>query len=1070
MKKLYQALILLMIAVQSYSQKSGRTFIRNFPPEEFKAATQNWNVVQDKCGIMYFSNIEGMLEYDGVSWKLNKLPGLHEILMGSNGQIYAALENDFGVFILDGSGIWQYHSLKSRIPGGDRDISTVWQIHSQGEKIIFRTNNEIFILENDLIKVIKPETYFSISASVGDIVYFRQPDKGLYCLRNDSLVLADSSEIFATERMSAAIPYGEKDLLIVTRTKGIYIYSPTAEKKLQKPEKLNEIDRFLTENPGYYGIVLPDGDFAVGTITNGIIIFDREGRIKKLINKNSGLLDNAVYGLFTDKKGQLWAALDNGISLIQYNLPFCFYNEQNGLNGNVLCLYYYQDHLYAGTSQYLFVQNEQGNFEIVQGSTGQNFDLVESKGILLAAANPGIIRIKGNKAVMVPGTEDMSFLVFAAMTDHQDYLIVGSAEGLFLLKYYNSSWHLDRKIKGFDMPVYVAAVDKDGIIWASSFIDFYKLRLSQDLDSITFSKIYTTTNGLPGNSAYPSKLLSGEVVFGTEKGIYKYLKDKDLFVPHPDFGMIQGNVFPFIQMNNGDIWSEELRENRTYEKGILKRRDGKYYLYKTPLYKLSDVSSADICIAPDSTIFIGTTSGLLRYDPHIMPDSIHHFKTLLRKVNSRDCLLFGGNISITSESGNIKGPDLHYKLNDLVFNFAATSYEDAEKNLYSFHLSGQDTAWSEWVRDSKKEYTNLREGNYKFEVKSKNQYKEIGSTASYSFRMLPPWYRSWWAFTIYGLMSVFFIWLIVKLNVRRLEKQKAQLEKTVTERTAQLKSTLDVVNFQKLEIETAHGQIKDSINYAKYIQSAILPNKDFLDMYLKDYFVLFRPKDIVSGDFYWATFIENLTIIASVDCTGHGVPGAFMSMLGAALLNEIINKEYITHPGVILRRLRKEVIRSLHQRGETGELKDGMDLSLCAIDFANMKLQFAGANNPLYLIRKKDGKKIDAGNHVESGKHILYDIKGDRMPISIHESMKDFTTHEIELYNGDMLYLFSDGYADQFGGPEGKKLHYSAFRKILLEHAWESVEEQKLSLEKTFSEWKGDHNQVDDVMIIGIRV
>jgi serine phosphatase RsbU (regulator of sigma subunit) len=313
-------------------------------------------------------------------------------------------------------------------------------------------------------------------------------------------------------------------------------------------------------------------------------------------------------------------------------------------------------------------------------------------------------------------------------------------------------------------------------------------------------------------------------------------------------------------------------------------------------------------------------------------------------------------------------------------------------------------------------------------------------------------------------------WTIVKLNVRRLEIQKEQLEKTVAERTAQLKSTLDVVNTQKLEIEMAHGQIKDSINYAKYIQTAILPNKEFLDMHLKDYFILFRPKDIVSGDFYWVTSIEELTVIAAVDCTGHGVPGAFMSMLGAALLNEIVNKEYITHPGVILRRLRKEIIRSLHQRGETGELKDGMDLALCAIDFTNMKLQFAGANNPLYLVRKKENEKIGAGNILASESHILYEIKGDRMPISIHESMKEFSVHEIGLLNGDMLYLFSDGFADQFGGQEGKKLHYKAFKKILLEHAGGSMEEQERGLEKTFSDWKGDHKQVDDVLVVGIRV
>ncbi|MCX6335622.1 MAG: SpoIIE family protein phosphatase [Bacteroidia bacterium] len=313
------------------------------------------------------------------------------------------------------------------------------------------------------------------------------------------------------------------------------------------------------------------------------------------------------------------------------------------------------------------------------------------------------------------------------------------------------------------------------------------------------------------------------------------------------------------------------------------------------------------------------------------------------------------------------------------------------------------------------------------------------------------------------------IWTIVKLNIRRLEKQKSQLEKTVAERTSQLKATLNVVNAQKVEIEAVNSQMTDSINYAKYIQSAILPQKELLDAYLKEYFILFNPRDIVSGDFYWATSIEGLSVIAAVDCTGHGVPGAFMSMLGAALLNEIINKEYITHPGVILRRLRKEIIRSLHQRGETGELKDGMDISICTIDFVNMKLQFAGANNPLYLVRKRDGKRIDTRTFIESEKNILYEIKGDRMPISIHESMKEFTTHEIEIIKGDVLYLFSDGFADQFGGRDGKKLHYMTFKKILLEHTGESMEEQKLSLEKTFFDWKGDLSQVDDVLVVGIR-
>ncbi|MDX9928958.1 MAG: tetratricopeptide repeat protein [Bacteroidales bacterium] len=284
------------------------------------------------------------------------------------------------------------------------------------------------------------------------------------------------------------------------------------------------------------------------------------------------------------------------------------------------------------------------------------------------------------------------------------------------------------------------------------------------------------------------------------------------------------------------------------------------------------------------------------------------------------------------------------------------------------------------------------------------------------------------------------------------------------------KKTNRILSAQKAEIETAHGQIKDSINYAKYIQSAILNQKEMFDEYFREYFIFFMPKDIVSGDFYWGTRIEGLTIIAAVDCTGHGVPGAFMSMLGSALLNQIVNKEYITHPGVILRRLRKEVIRSLHQKGHTGELKDGMDIVLCVIDFEKMKLQFSGANNPLYLIRNISGSELNTGSSTTSELHALYEIRGDRMPISIHDAMEDFKVSEVDLEPGDMLYLFSDGYADQFGGHADKKLNYRTFRNILLNNAGFPMAEQKKNLEIAFNEWKGNLNQVDDVLVVGIKV
>jgi serine phosphatase RsbU (regulator of sigma subunit) len=266
------------------------------------------------------------------------------------------------------------------------------------------------------------------------------------------------------------------------------------------------------------------------------------------------------------------------------------------------------------------------------------------------------------------------------------------------------------------------------------------------------------------------------------------------------------------------------------------------------------------------------------------------------------------------------------------------------------------------------------------------------------------------------------------------------------------------------------NDITDSINYAKYIQSSILPRDEKLDLCLREHFVIYKPKDIVSGDFYWITTIENKSVVAAVDCTGHGVPGAFMSMLGAAFLNEIINKEYITHPGVILRRLRKEVIRSLQQKGETGEQKDGMDIALCVIDYENMKLQFAGANNPLYIVRNSKYKDINDKKSMESGGVTLFEFKGDHMPIGIHDKMDNFAMHEIDLIKEDSIYIFTDGFADQFGGEDHKKLQYKNFKRIILDHCSKPMKEQKFHLEEELRKWQGVNQQIDDILVLGIKI
>lgn len=214
-------------------------------------------------------------------------------------------------------------------------------------------------------------------------------------------------------------------------------------------------------------------------------------------------------------------------------------------------------------------------------------------------------------------------------------------------------------------------------------------------------------------------------------------------------------------------------------------------------------------------------------------------------------------------------------------------------------------------------------------------------------------------------------------------------------------------------------------------------------------------------------------VITVADCTGHGVPGAFMSMLGMSLLKEIIVKEYITHPGVILRKLRKEIINVLNQKGRSGEQRDGMDMALISMEKDTCNIQFAGAYNPLYVLRENNKKVSSQLNEYVSMKgesHTLFEIKGNKLPIAIYEKMDRFKNYEIKLNKGDQLYMFSDGFADQFGGPKLKKFKYKQFKELILNFAGESMDEQKKVLDKTFDEWKGEMEQIDDVCILGLKI
>jgi serine phosphatase RsbU (regulator of sigma subunit) len=478
------------------------------------------------------------------------------------------------------------------------------------------------------------------------------------------------------------------------------------------------------------------------------------------------------------------------------------------------------------------------------------------------------------------------------------------------------------------------------------------------------------------------------------------------------------------------------------------------------------------CIYPENEniTWFGGPDGLFRYDASVKSNADLNFKTKIRGVYCMNDTLFGGYYGFNENGQKITAqpesfiPELIYKNNNINFEFAALSFDNEKENVYSYYLEGFDNNWSEWTTESKKNYTNLNEGTYTFHIKSKNVYGKEGEEDTYTFTILPPWYRTGWAYLGYFIGAVICVYFITQISVRRLKRAKERLEAIVINRTAEVVAEKEEVEKQKKIVEVKNKDITDSINYAQRIQQAILPLPEDFSKVFPESFIYFQPRDIVSGDFYWFNQPKkterNWVYIAVADCTGHGVPGAFMSMIGNTLLNEILNEKQIYETDQILNHLHVEVRAALKQDTAQNTTNDGMDIALCRIDLDTLELQYSGANRALYIFK-------NAGNQFE-----FIDIKPNKFPIGGYqaETTRSFTPHLIQLQHKDTFYIFSDGYADQFGGISNKKFMVKRLQNELMAMQNLSLNEQKYLVQKLVMDWKGEAEQVDDILMIGVRV
>jgi ligand-binding sensor domain-containing protein/serine phosphatase RsbU (regulator of sigma subunit) len=839
-----------------------------------------------------------------------------------------------------------------------------------------------------------------------------------------------------------------------------------------------------------------------------------------------GEKDIAFTDIVPDNKNNLWFATSNGV--FKYNgFSYRVYKEKNGLpSSNIYCAFLDREaNLWFGTPGFGASKFSGEAFISYSSKDSLPSDYVNSlfedsqKNMWLGIKGFGVSKLHNNKIttykLSIKNIEGslVDNEIQAICEDNKGNMYFGSIEGMSI--YNGTSFRNLHKNDGLpDENIYSIIKDFNGVIWIGTanglcFLNGDKIQtvdiiqklktdnsptaifcifedkahnlwLSTEDGVIKYNRKTAVKYSKP-NGFTDKRVLSiaqdknGFLWFGTADGVFSYNFTNFEKIDQNN-GLAANKVYLIVTDNNNYLWVgttkgidrinlEEYHANNKLEIKHFGKDDGLRGVECNRNAKFKD---------NEGNLWFGTIKGVTVYNPRF--DRMNRKEALTRITGIRlffqnaDADLAKYSETIDSTSHLPVNLILPYDKNHITFDFIGVCITNPNKVKYQFKLEGADADWFPPTSKTEATYSSLPAGDYTFHLKSMNNdglWNEHDVT--FKFTVLPPWYKTWWFYTLIGILAVTFIYLFIVVRTRNLERAKVELEKEVELRTSQLreeKEKVEVINAEVIEqkaiIEAKNHDITDSIKYAKNIQEALLPPLHNLHKELSEAFVLYQPKDIVSGDFYWFAKRNNKRFVASVDCTGHGVPGAFMSIIGNTLLNEIVTDKNISQPAEILDELHIGVKTALKQSESENERRDGMDIALCSLNEEGNILEYAGANRPLWIFRvSKEGE--DSFEMIKANK---FPIGG--MELQENEKRK-FTNHSIPVEKGDMIYIFSDGYADQFGGDRGKKFMVGNMQKLILEIRHKPVKEQEAILLEAFQNWKGDLEQIDDVLVIGFR-
>ena len=797
--KRYTCLILLIISANFHMASAqgiryGLPGITNYLRTEYKGGTQNWSLGQAPNGCMYFANNDGLLEFDGGHWaKYRDMELIYRSLCIDGNKIYVGAYNKFGYYEPDKSGELKFHSLIPLLKGRMNDFDEIWRIHKTSQGIVFQSFRAIFIFDGNRIDIVYPRSKFHFSYYVNGILWVYDEVQGLMQIRDGKVRQVPGGGFFSGTEIWSIMPLNDDQVLIGTAKRGVFRYDGEKIEPWNKP-----VNELLKKYQMFSGAKIRNEYFAFGTIQNGLILTDTSGKIILELNKERGILNNTVLCIGSDRQGDIWLGLDNGISIVHFNSPHTYIQNYFDI-GSGYASALYKGKLYLGTNQGLFCIDwekfidplkKKEDFHLIEGTEGQVWCLTKIGDDLLCGHNFGVFQISGEKAVKVsPISGGWSVL---NVSNKKPLLLVGHYSGISVLEKKGTAWVYRNELKGFNQSSHYFAMDETGDLWIShGYKGIFRIHADSAWRSVTQSRFYGEKEGLPsaiGNNLF--KIQSG-IVVTTRQGIYRYNEKSGNFLPDDQFSRLlpNGKLYDYIiQDNDGNIWYYY-----DHQPGVLRiQEDGTLKNITAPFLELKGQvipSYGHINPLDENNVIIGVEGGFAhylagKYMNYNMIPALH-----ISELHSGDTSEGQYRYNSTMLNQDII-PEFRHDGNMITISFAASRYTESGIN-FQYKLDGFDSDWSPWTEQNKKEYTNLPAGEYKFRLKARTVSGVVTKELSYKFRVLPPWYLTNLSLVIFmiiiAVIAMIVYWLVNRRVERSLQKQKLEEKNKFREREQVLK-------------------------------------------------------------------------------------------------------------------------------------------------------------------------------------------------------------------------------------------------------------------------------------------